>query len=216
MAKICAKCSEKANVSVNILNYCNDCFLTMLKGKIQKNLHKIRTNANILIYIKNDSFSNAYIELLKEFFDENNRFNVEVFWDEKILEKFKGLKKSNPEEFIDESKDNFHLALNDYCHKNNIELILFCRNIESLAADSIDLFCSGKGREACEKVKMNDFTGIKTVNPFHDVRAKELAYFCYIKDVERNKSNKQPNKARVIIENFLEEINTKNNSCGFK
>lgn len=81
--------------------------------------------------------------------------------------------------------------------------------------DSFEILCSGSGKKACRYASANNCSDMKLINPFCEIKAKELSYFCYLNNIKRNHFKGKPNDEKIAIANFLSEVETKNSLALF-
>ncbi|KAI5172478.1 hypothetical protein PAEPH01_1754, partial [Pancytospora epiphaga] len=76
MALECVKCKNKPNIQINVLNYCNECFLNNIKVKCNKILNGIPHNTPILVYNNACPAGMVLWDILSQFFATRKYYTI--------------------------------------------------------------------------------------------------------------------------------------------
>lgn len=226
---LCFKCKKTANIKINILKYCNECFLSNIESKLLKNVPKILSDASVLVYLSDSSSSLVLKEAVENLFQnmlniskrsENQTIPRILFYSQNT-ELSLNLAVGNSVDCTFSSENDFNIkrANSDvikYCLDNKIEILIYGQSLDQTIANSLELLCSGEGTRAVECCSKDQYQGasgttLLTVNLLNDIKDKEIVYYLFLKNIRRVRS-KTPNDSKVndILSDFLHEIDDKN------
>lgn len=210
MVKLCFKCKKAPNIKINILNYCNDCFIKMFEGKVFKNITGTTLTTKISVLLRNDNFSMLLHYLLINYFEKRPACNVKIICSNEI-----NFSKCSKFEYQQNYKFISNNDLENIFNENfflESDLTIVAEPIEILLSKSLGILCKGKGIESVENCI---FSHPKFINIFKDVKLKEISYYIYLKNLNRIFNLTGLNKTEETLLDFLLEIDSKNSLAVF-
>lgn len=226
---VCFRCKKTANIKINVLKYCNECFLSNIESKILKNTPKLHSNPSVFVYLNDSSSSIILKEAIENAF--KNTLNISKKSDNQNTSKFifysrntailpdSGISDLVDCDFSLENEYNIKRQNSDvikYCLDNKIDILIYGQSLDQNIASSLELLCKGDGIEAvecCSKDQHQDDSGAKLtmVNILNDIKDKEIVYYLFLKGIKRIRSNSLKNtRVHTILSDFLHEIDDKN------
>ncbi len=222
----CTKCKNRANIKINVLNYCNVCFQEQLKGKIEKQLSRLDQKSSMIFLFPKPHEFFIIKNILNKYFTMKMIHNIELLIQKKY-EKFFNLENDlisyqiSQLEALDEwENDMEHNKINsiiiEYITKRKFKVACYMNPLESILSYSLEKMCLGDGLGAVENVLEKRHEGFRFINLFCNVKYKELTYFLYLKNFNLcSYKIKSRTKVNNIIRNFLLEIDNKNSLAFF-
>lgn len=205
---ICFKCKGQANIKINVLKYCNQCFVSLFESKLQKNIPKICSDKSIFVYLADSPVASIIHSLIVKNFSNRPIKKLEIFSDNQnlIIE-------------IDNRCKNIikHDSIHDiiqYSVKNNFDVLFHFESLDSSILNSLQSLCEGKPQEAIESIVFPT-QKIEIYNLLKDIKDKEITYFLYLKGIKRTQENHKLDDVSKIIQDFLYEIDDKNELAFF-
>lgn len=208
MVLTCCKCKSTPNIKISILLYCNNCFLSMFESKALRNITKIRPSTRICVFLNESSISIVLYDLIAKFF-ENRPFKEVV-----IYCKNRNIFSANDRfSFLDSNLLDFDfetLTSNkalDWIKKEGFDIFVYPEILEYTVAKSLELMCYQDGMGAIDAIK---FDNDKVVNLFKDIKAKEIAYYIYLKNIKIISKKEKISEVKKALLNFLSDVDYKN------
>lgn len=239
MGRVCAKCGEMPHIKINTLYLCKECFQKQFLAKISKQLRDLPRNCGVLVCLPEAAVVNIFCHATEGFFAqrrdlkvfllcENNHstealvpghfmnFVTAVAQDDifgkgaLVLSQLwvkLALARRNPEE----TECDTYSAVIAYCAKQGIRAICMPLPMESCISTSLEFICCGDGTSAVGLLKDGEVEGIRMVNPFSNVKSKELAYYSHVNGIPLgNAQSRTYSKLKPVLRDFLLEIDDKN------
>ncbi|ELA40927.1 uncharacterized protein VICG_02016 [Vittaforma corneae ATCC 50505] len=218
----CSKCKSAADVKINVLKYCNQCFLSFFELKVQRNLHKLHSNSSILIYLSDSPSSLVAIEFLNKTLSGRKFKKLCIFCRNSLL--FKTSIQFVDAEFSPENEYSLKRQSSDviqYCLENSYDVLLYAESMNQAITGSLLLLCKGQGLDAVSYCSRNQYDSLNIVNIFEGVKQKEISYYLYLKginDIDAKPRDVLKNKdipVRVVIDKFISKLDEKNELAVF-
>ncbi|KAM0681310.1 hypothetical protein GINT2_000509 [Glugoides intestinalis] len=215
----CSKCKGVANIIINVLKYCNNCFLESFNGKLQKNLSKIPATASIFVFF-DDSTSSI---IVSEFFEKsfaNRPIEKLSFYsrNEIILESvFKNCPMAKaasiiPANSIEEDHPLFkkESSIIKHCLDNSYDILIVNKTLNKLVSTSLEMICYGQGMEAVYNCSVDRVENLKIINIFENIKEKEISYYLFLKKIQCIKRKDIQNQVLSLLDSFSAEVDAKN------
>lgn len=215
----CSKCKQPANIKINVLKYCNNCFLESFNNKLQKNLPKIPANAAIFVFFDDStssiaaneffekSFANRPIERLS-FYSRNEIVLQSVFKNSSIAKIVSALPTTSTEEdcFLFKKES----SVIKYCLDNSFDILLVNKTLNRVVSTSLEMLCRGQGMDAVYNCSVDRIENLKIANIFENIKEKEISYYLFLKGIQWIKKNDAQSQVASLLDNFSAEIDAKN------
>lgn len=205
----CFKCKKPANIKINILKYCNSCFVTLFESKIQKNIPKICSDKSIFVYLKDSPVSIIISELLYKNFHNRPIKKFEILCENKNIKIDLGTNCNY------KFKDLSLTEIKKYCLENGFDILFYCQSLNDSIIDTLHFLCEGQPENALKNINMAPCDNLSAYNLILDIKDKEIMYFLYLKGIKNSIKSQNLNKIDVILSDFLYEIDDKNELAFF-
>lgn len=213
MIKCCTKCKSSPNIKINMLSYCNVCFKEQLFNKVFKQIHKITPSSNVLIILKNSPESPAFCDILNKFFKKRLAASIKLITNS--IETFQ----NNELEICKVPFQLNHNIMSDdminYCKINFIDIVIYSEILEDIISRSLGLICAGNGHGAIHSAHIKQHEDIHILNPFFNIKEKEIMYYMHIENIKRQKVDTRIDKTHITLRRFLHDIDSRNSLALF-
>lgn len=228
MTNTCFKCGQPSTTVLNVLKYCDLCFISLFESKIQKNIPKLHNDSSIFIYLNNSSFSYIVLKFLEKNFSGRKFKKVTLYCrNQEILE---SINTSNDENTTISGQFNINVEIlnNDfsienersikrdnsdiiqYCVENEYNVLIYFESLNCSIVESLELICKGYGSEAVDLFCKNKYKSLEIINIFENIKNKELLYYLKLNKIENKTTDKINDQIHETISNFITEIDDKN------
>jgi len=208
MRHACIKCKGSPNIKINVLLYCNECFIKAFENKVFKTITKVTPNTKICVFLDESSFSIVLYNLLYKYFKDRPFGKLAIFCENSSIFKF-----NDRFDFVNPalSKQDFETTRNDravdFLENNGYDIFIYPESLESIVLKSLELVCLGKGREAVERCS---FQNAAVINPFREIKNKEICYYIYLNKIKTIAKASEKSDIAAVLLNFLSEVDGKN------
>lgn len=186
--KMCTSCSNRPNIRINNLNYCNTCFQANFRKKVKKGLGSIRYGSRIVILIPK-TVSEPYRRLFKDL--------VTLSADEVTFLTEEG------------GSRDYHSYLPPNLSKTDI--FITCESLEDLIISSLEKLFLGDGYGAVSSLLPQSISGQALhLRPFSEISNKEISYWLYLEGMRMKRNPEGQSKMCQVIHEFLLEVQQKN------
>lgn len=230
---LCIICKEQSKIKINVLNYCDACFIKQFENKIYKNIRNLPYQSKILIFVKN-KYDLILLNVLNKMKNKKNYF-FEIFSTftfnnlkiEDVTSVLKINKNHNINEYIFKMETKRILACDDLncldliniAIEKSLNVIMYTKTIEEICNDVFKNVLDGKPLNDINVKKINISENVLFINMFDGIRNKEIQYYMYLYKELLNISNgiiknDKTDKKQRAIDNFIFEID-KNNTLAF-
>lgn len=211
----CFKCKKQANIKINVLKYCNSCFITIFESKIQKNLPKISADKKIFLFLSNSPISLAIYEIICKNFKNRPIKKLEICSESAEIKN--KMKYENTCENITisiEPCSNYSDALK-YCLDNQFDYLIYGESLNESILKSLSFLCEGQAEEAVKNSIGETYDSLKPQNILLDIKSREIMYYLFLKGIKGCASKKPKNKIDAILADFLCETDERNGLAFF-
>lgn len=205
----CLKCKKPANIKINVLKYCNSCFVTLFESKIQKNIPKICSNQSVFVYLRDSPISAIVLELLHKNFHSRPIKKFE------ILSENENLKINFGTECRHEFTNLTQETIEKYCLEKKFDVLLYCQSLNESITNTLHFLCEGQPENAIKSISSPSHSDLSTYNLILDIKDKEIMYYMYLKGINSCPKPRNMDKIDKILTDFLAEIDDKNELAFF-
>lgn len=214
----CTICKSLPNIKINVLNYCNMCFIKQFEAKIFKNMRNLPYQSKILILIKKKSdllLPNVINQMKNKklyFFEIFSTFEYKKNFDfTSVLDINKNL---NINKYKFEVETKKILAYDDINFYNtiinkSINVVLHTKTVEEICRNIFKDVLNGKSLTDIIIEKNNIVQNVLFLNVFDGIKNKELQYYLYLHKNIAYVPSKNNETFQIISTNF-ENLNLSN------
>lgn len=218
----CSKCTNPADIQVNVLKYCNPCFLTLFEQKMQRNMPKLHSSSSVLVYLKDSPLSTVAAELLNKILSGRKFKKVGIFCRNPLL--FKTDIQPLAVEFSSENEHSLKRQNSDviqYCLENSYDTLFHAESMDQAIAESLLLLCTGQGHDAVNYCSKSQYGHLNVVNVFEGIKEREISHYLHLRGmsgIEDKHGCMLGNRVaaiRAVIDKFIFELDEKNELAFF-
>lgn len=205
----CFKCNENATIKINVLKYCQNCFIQNFETKISKTIPKLSPDSKVAIFLNENVLSSIVHNFMCKFLEKRCVKNV-IFYSTNI----KSPCYISNYTYIHYPIEEFDISEEStvkFCKMNGVDILMHAEPLETIACKAFEMLCYAKGFEAVSICKDSNHI----INLASEIKLKEIFYYAHLKRIPIICSKHKSNKIRSVFYNFLSEITSKNDLALF-